>query len=81
MMLVNTVNSIIKHYQPKFRVYAASERGQKKNQLFYWGNDLLAKQINICNTWASAIQMRSVPKMGLNTHLQLVILEQTFRNL
>ena len=33
--------------------YAASERGQKKNQLFYWGNDLLANNNYMCNTWAS----------------------------
>lgn len=33
--------------------YAASERGQKKNQLFYWGNDLLANDKYMCNTWAS----------------------------
>ena len=33
--------------------YAASERGQKKNQLFYWGNDLLIDNEYMCNTWAS----------------------------
>ena len=33
--------------------YAASERGQKKNQLFYWGNDLLVNNKYMCNTWAS----------------------------
>ena len=33
--------------------YAASERGQKKNQLFYWGNDLVIKNKYMCNTWAS----------------------------
>ena len=33
--------------------YAASERGQKKNQLFYWGNDLLVNNNYMCNTWAS----------------------------
>jgi len=33
--------------------YAASERGQKKNQLFYWGNDLIVNNQYMCNTWAS----------------------------
>jgi sulfatase modifying factor 1 len=33
--------------------YAASERGQKKNQLFYWGNDLLVNNKYMCNTWTS----------------------------
>ena len=33
--------------------YAASERGQKKNQLFYWGNDLVVNNQYMCNTWAS----------------------------
>ena len=34
--------------------------------------------INICVILGHlAIQMRLVPKMGLNTHLQLVILKQT----
>ena len=33
--------------------YAASERGQKKNQLFYWGNDLIINNQYMCNTWAS----------------------------
>ena len=33
--------------------YAASERGQKKNQLFYWGNDLLVNNNYMCNTWVS----------------------------
>ena len=33
--------------------YAASERGQKKNHLFYWGNDLLVNNNYMCNTWAS----------------------------
>ena len=33
--------------------YAASERGRKKNQLFYWGNDLLVNNNYMCNTWAS----------------------------
>ena len=33
--------------------YAASERGQKKNQLFYWGNDLLVNEKYMCNTWNS----------------------------
>ena len=33
--------------------YAASERGQKKNQLFYWGNDLVINKKYMCNTWAS----------------------------
>jgi len=33
--------------------YAASERGQKKNQLFYWGNDLVVNNKYMCNTWAS----------------------------
>ena len=33
--------------------YAASERGQKKNQLFYWGNDLLVNDKYMCNTWNS----------------------------
>ncbi len=33
--------------------FAASERGQKKNQLFYWGNDLLVKNEYMCNTWSS----------------------------
>ena len=34
--------------------YAASERGQKKNQLFYWGNDLLVNDKYMCNTWNSS---------------------------
>ena len=33
--------------------YAASERGKKKNQLFYWGNDLVINNKYMCNTWAS----------------------------
>ena len=33
--------------------YAASERGQKKNQLFYWGNDLVVNNNYMCNTWAT----------------------------
>ena len=33
--------------------YAASERGQKKNQLFYWGNDIVANNKYMCNTWNS----------------------------
>ena len=33
--------------------YAASERGQKKNQLFYWGNDLVVDNKYMCNTWTS----------------------------
>ena len=33
--------------------YAASERGQKKNQLFYWGNELVINNKYMCNTWAS----------------------------
>ena len=33
--------------------YAASERGEKKNQLFYWGNDLMINNVHMCNTWAS----------------------------
>ena len=33
--------------------YAASERGQKKNQLFYWGNDLIVNNTYMCNTWSS----------------------------
>ena len=33
--------------------YAASERGQKKNQLFYWGNDLIVNNKSMCNTWTS----------------------------
>jgi sulfatase modifying factor 1 len=33
--------------------YAASERGQKKNQLFYWGNNLLVNNKYMCNTWSS----------------------------
>ena len=33
--------------------YAASERGQKKNQLFYWGNNLMHNDKYMCNTWGS----------------------------
>ena len=33
--------------------YAASERGKKKNQLFYWGNDLVVNNKYMCNTWTS----------------------------
>ena len=33
--------------------YAASERGQKKNQLFYWGNNLIVDNKYMCNTWTS----------------------------
>ena len=33
--------------------YAASERGQKKNQLFYWGNDLVVNNKYMCNIWTS----------------------------
>ena len=33
--------------------YAASERGEKKNQLFYWGNDLVVNNNYMCNTWAT----------------------------
>ena len=33
--------------------YAASERGQKKNQLFYWGNELVINNKYMCNTWGS----------------------------
>ena len=33
--------------------YAASERGQKKNQLFYWGNEPIVNDKYMCNTWTS----------------------------
>ena len=33
--------------------YAASERGKKKNQLFYWGNNLKVDNNYMCNTWTS----------------------------
>ena len=33
--------------------YAASERGQKKDQLYYWGNDLVFNNKYMCNTWMS----------------------------
>ena len=33
--------------------FAASERGEKKNQLFYWGNDLIVNDEYMCNTWDS----------------------------
>ena len=33
--------------------YAASERGQKKNQLYYWGNDLVVNNKYMCNIWTS----------------------------
>tara|TARA_B100000900_G_C20550194_1_gene704422 strand:- start:489 stop:1445 length:957 start_codon:yes stop_codon:yes gene_type:complete len=33
--------------------YAASERGKKKNQLYYWGNDLLLDNNYMCNIWTS----------------------------
>ena len=33
--------------------YAASERGLKKNQLYYWGNDITVNNNYMCNTWAS----------------------------
>ena len=33
--------------------YAASERGLKKNQLYYWGNDIVVNNNYMCNTWAS----------------------------
>lgn len=31
--------------------YAASERGQKKNHFYYWGDDLLINNEYMCNTW------------------------------
>ena len=33
--------------------YAASERGTKKNLLYYWGNDLIVDNKYMCNTWTS----------------------------
>ena len=33
--------------------YAASEKGKKKNQLFYWGNTLIVDNKYMCNTWTS----------------------------
>ena len=33
--------------------YAASEMGKKKNQLYYWGNDLLHEKKHMCNIWTS----------------------------
>ena len=33
--------------------FAASERGNKKHQLFYWGNDLIVNNRYMCNTWNS----------------------------
>ena len=33
--------------------YAASERGKKKDQLFYWGNDLVINNKYMCNTWTA----------------------------
>ena len=33
--------------------FAASERGLKKNQLYYWGNDIVVNNNYMCNTWAS----------------------------
>ena len=33
--------------------YAASERGEKKNQLYYWGNELIVDNKYMCNTWTS----------------------------
>ena len=33
--------------------YAASERGQKKGLLFYWGNDLVINNKYMCNTWTA----------------------------
>ena len=33
--------------------YAASEMGKKKNQLYYWGNDLLHGDKHMCNIWTS----------------------------
>ena len=33
--------------------YAASEMGKKKNQLYYWGNDLLHDNKHMCNIWTS----------------------------
>ncbi|MBR77814.1 MAG: sulfatase-modifying factor protein [Flavobacteriales bacterium] len=33
--------------------YAASEMGKKKNQLYYWGNDLLHGDNHMCNIWTS----------------------------
>ena len=33
--------------------YAASEMGKKKNQLYYWGNDLLHADKHMCNIWTS----------------------------
>ena len=33
--------------------YAASEMGRKKNQRYYWGNDLLVDSKYMCNIWTS----------------------------
>ena len=33
--------------------FAASERGQKKDQLYYWGNNFLVNNNYMCNTWSS----------------------------
>ena len=33
--------------------YAASEMGKKKNQLYYWGNNLLHDNKHMCNIWTS----------------------------
>ena len=55
----------------------ASERGQKKNQLFYWGDDLVINNKYMCNTWASDYPNLIGFKDGfLNILLQLDITEQ-----
>ena len=33
--------------------FAASERGQKKDQIYYWGNNILVNNNYMCNTWSS----------------------------
>ena len=33
--------------------FVASERGQKKDQLYYWGNNFLVNNNYMCNTWSS----------------------------
>ena len=33
--------------------FAASERGQKKDQIYYWGNNFLVNNNYMCNTWSS----------------------------
>ena len=52
-MMQCIVNFLKKHSQLRFNGNIQSERGTKKNLLYYWGNDLTVDNKYMCNTWTS----------------------------